>query len=172
VCLTLLDTCYRHGGIGDELDPVQRRFADASVEAWAVRTAEPRGVARRVVDDARRRRPQRAGPDPADLGQVAAAAAGRSWPLHAHVSEQPAENDACQVAYGRTPTGVLADAGALGPRFTAVHAIHLTDADRKLNYNVRVRKVFARLPLAAGLSAQIGRQLLPDGVSGQGPRTR
>ena len=52
--------------------------------------------------------------------------------MHAHVSEQPAENDACQDAYGRTPTGVLADAGALGPRFTAVHAIHLTDADRNL----------------------------------------
>jgi len=44
-----------------------------------------------------------------------------------------------------------------------------TDADRKLNYNLRVRKVFARLPLAAGLSAQVGRQLLPDGVSGRGP---
>ena len=43
-----------------------------------------------------------------------------------------------------------------------------TDADRKLNYNMRVRKVFARLPLAAGVSAQIGRQLLPDGVSGGG----
>ena len=26
-----------------------------------------------------------------------------SWPLHAHVSEQPAENEACLAAYGRTP---------------------------------------------------------------------
>src|SRR6185295_10875838 len=48
---------------------------------------------------------------------------------HAHVSEQPAENDACLAAYGRTPMALLADAGALSSRFTAVHATHLTDAD-------------------------------------------
>lgn len=40
------------------------------------------------------------------------------------------------------------------------------DSDRRLNYNARVRKVFNRWPLAAGVSAQIGQQLLPDGVSG------
>ena len=26
--ITLLDTCYLHGGIGVELDPIQRRFGD------------------------------------------------------------------------------------------------------------------------------------------------
>ncbi|HLH46813.1 MAG TPA: amidohydrolase family protein, partial [Acidimicrobiales bacterium] len=35
----------------------------------------------------------------------------------------------CLAAYGRTPTGVLADIGALGPGFTAVHATHLTADD-------------------------------------------
>ena len=35
-----------------------------------------------------------------------------------------------------------------------------------MNYNARLRKVFDRLPLAAGVSAQIGQQLLPDGVTG------
>lgn len=40
------------------------------------------------------------------------------------------------------------------------------DSNRRLNYNARLRKVFDRLPLAAGVSAQIGQQLLPDGVSG------
>ena len=40
-----------------------------------------------------------------------------------------AENDACLAAYGLTPTQVLADAGALGPRTSAVHATHLTDDD-------------------------------------------
>ena len=34
-----------------------------------------------------------------------AAAAGR--PLHVHLSEQPAENDACRAFYGRTPTELL-----------------------------------------------------------------
>ena len=48
------------------------------------------------------------------------------------MSEQPAENDQCREAYGRTPTEVLGDAGALGPRFTAVHATHVTDGDLDL----------------------------------------
>ena len=50
-------------------------------------------------------------------------------PLHVHLSEQVAENDACLAAYGVTPTQLLADAGALGPRTSAVHATHLTDDD-------------------------------------------
>ncbi len=56
-------------------------------------------------------------------------AAERERPLHAHVSEQPAENEASIGAFGNTPTAVLEGAGALGPRFTAVHATHLTEAD-------------------------------------------
>ena len=39
------------------------------------------------------------------------------------------ENDACREAYGATPTAVLERAGALGGRFTAVHATHLADED-------------------------------------------
>jgi cytosine/adenosine deaminase-related metal-dependent hydrolase len=49
--------------------------------------------------------------------------------LHAHVSEQPAENEACLAEHGATPTAVLADAGAVSERFTAVHATHLSDED-------------------------------------------
>ena len=45
------------------------------------------------------------------------------------MSEQPAENEACLAAYGRTPTQLLGDCGALGPGTTAVHATHLTPAD-------------------------------------------
>ena len=50
-------------------------------------------------------------------------------PVHIHVSEQPAENDACLASCGRTPTGVLEDAGVLGPALSPVHATHLTEAD-------------------------------------------
>jgi formiminoglutamate deiminase len=53
-------------------------------------------------------------------------------PLHAHVSEQPAENEECQERYGRTPTAVLADAGALSEGFTAIHATHVTEEDAAL----------------------------------------
>ena len=51
-------------------------------------------------------------------------------PLHVHLSEQVAENEDCLAAYGVTPTQLLADAGALGPRTSAVHATHLTDDGR------------------------------------------
>ncbi|HTW02571.1 MAG TPA: amidohydrolase family protein, partial [Streptosporangiaceae bacterium] len=50
-------------------------------------------------------------------------------PLHAHLSEQRAENEACLAAYRRTPAEVLYDAGALGPRATVVHATHLNGRD-------------------------------------------
>ena len=41
VRLTVLDTCYLHGGIGRPPDEVQRRFSDGTVEAWAERAAMP-----------------------------------------------------------------------------------------------------------------------------------
>jgi hypothetical protein len=40
------------------------------------------------------------------------------------------------------------------------------DNNRQVNYNIRLRKVFDSVPLAIGISAQLGHQLLPDGVSG------
>ena len=64
--------------------------------------------------------------DPASIAVVAAWAAERGAPLHAHVSEQPAENEQTVAAYGCTPTQLLAERGALGERFTAVHATHVT----------------------------------------------
>jgi formiminoglutamate deiminase len=67
--------------------------------------------------------------DPEAAAVVARWARERERPLHAHVSEQPAENAACLEAYGRTPTALLADGGALEASFTAVHATHLDDAD-------------------------------------------
>ena len=50
-------------------------------------------------------------------------------PVHAHLSEQPAENEDALAAFGRTPTQVFGEAGVLGPRSTMVHATHLTPAD-------------------------------------------
>jgi formiminoglutamate deiminase len=128
VRLTLLDTCYLAGGLDGgghlPLDDVQRRFADGDAAAWAERVAllpcRDGLVVGTAVHSVRA--------VPADqLPAVAAAASGR--PLHVHLSEQPAENDACRAFYGRTPTRLLADAGVLGPRTTAVHATHLTDVD-------------------------------------------
>lgn len=129
--ITLLDTCYLHGGIGAQPVGVQRRFSDGDASTWADRAGATvdleSGTARTgaAVHSVR-------AVDPAGLAVVARWAAARRAPVHAHVSEQPAENEACLARHGRTPTGVLADAGLLSGRFTAVHATHVTDDDIRL----------------------------------------
>lgn len=128
VRLTLLDTCYLSGGLGPDgplpLQERQLRFGDGTATAWAERLAAlPSYPHARVGAGIHS---VRAVPRAA-LADVVAAAAGR--PLHVHLSEQPGENEQCLRAYGRTPTRLLAEAGALGPRTTAVHATHLSGAD-------------------------------------------
>jgi formiminoglutamate deiminase len=125
--LTLLDTCYLTGGIGTPLSPEQQRFSDGNVIAWAQRVADLRGDETMLVGAAIHS--VRAVPH-TDLAAVAASDVRR--PLHVHLSEQPAENEACLAAYGRTPTELLADAGVLSARTTAVHATHLSTRDIKL----------------------------------------
>ena len=126
--LTLLDTCYLQSGPdGAALDPVQRRFADADVVAWADRVGELKETAGMRVGVAAHS--VRAVPADA-LPTIASVAVGR--PLHAHVSEQPAENEACLAAYGRTPTALLHDHGVVSGAFTAVHAVHVSTDDMRL----------------------------------------
>ena len=130
--LTLLDACYLAGGIGaggaEPVVGVQERFSDGSVDAWAERVDGLRDGDGFVVGAAIHS--VRAVPASALAGVVAAA--GPDRPLHVHLSEQPAENEACLAAYGVTPTRLLRDAGALTARTTAVHATHLTDDDQRL----------------------------------------
>jgi formiminoglutamate deiminase len=127
--MTLLDTCYLHGGFDQPPDEVQQRFSDGDADTWAERVAmlaaDPDAEIGAAIHSVR-------AVDPASCATVASWAAGDGRPLHAHVSEQPAENQACLAAHGQTPTGLLAEAGALGPRFTAVHATHVTDGDVEL----------------------------------------
>lgn len=129
--LTLLDTCYLTAGVdGSPLTGTQRRFGDHDPGAWAERAE---GMASRVSDNVAARmgaaiHSVRAVPAEA-LPVVAEWATRHDAPLHAHVSEQRAENDDCQRVHGCSPTELLAGAGALGPRMTAVHATHLSPTD-------------------------------------------
>ena len=124
--ITLLDSCYLHGGIGEPLNTVQRRFSDGDAAAWAARVDEladgPGARIGAAIHSVR-------AVDPAAAAAVAAWSAEHDRPLHAHVSEQPAENEACLRAHGLTPTGLLERAGALRSGFTAVHATHLSAGD-------------------------------------------
>jgi formiminoglutamate deiminase len=130
--ITLLDACYLHGGVSStgnaaELAGAQRRFGDGDAGRWAER-ADALDVS--VGNDATTRigaaiHSMRA-VDPVAAAKIAAWATEKDAPLHAHVSEQAVENGACLAAYGKTPTKLLADAGALDTRFTAVHATHVS----------------------------------------------
>jgi len=144
--ITLIDACYLHGGIGEEVAEGQRRFSDGTVERWIERVdALADGASRATgpplsASDWATRPTVRVGAAihsvravaPVEMGVVGAWANEREVPLHAHVSEQPAENEASRTAYGRTPTELLAEAGALSERFTAIHVTHLTERDRAL----------------------------------------
>jgi len=126
---TLLDACYLQGGIDTEPSAVQRRFCDSSADAWCERvqrlTGSPQVRIGAAIHSVRT-------VDPQSAGRVAEWAAAGGLALHAHVSEQPAENELCLEAYGRTPTGLLWDAGVLSERFTAVHSTHVNRDDLEL----------------------------------------
>ncbi|MEI2777317.1 MAG: formimidoylglutamate deiminase [Tetrasphaera sp.] len=126
--LTLLDTCYLSGGLAGsghlDLDPVQQRFSDGHVADWIGRVG-------RLADGPTTRigagvHSVRAVPRDA-LRDLASIVGNR--PVHAHVSEQLAENAAATLYYGCTPTRVFEEAGLVGPGFTAVHATHADTDD-------------------------------------------
>lgn len=124
--ITLLDTAYLSAGFGEPPNAHQLRFSDGTARAWAERVSllKPREGVRigAAIHSVRA--------VPADqLRTVAAWAEEREAPLHVHLSEQVAENEACLAAHGRTPTRLLADHGVLGARTTGVHNTHLTDED-------------------------------------------
>ncbi|GGU10101.1 MULTISPECIES: formimidoylglutamate deiminase [Streptomyces] len=129
--ITLLDTAYLSSGFGAAPDQHQLRFSDGTADAWAERVSLLKGRAGAGDDSVRigaAIHSVRA--VPADqLATVASWARERGAPLHVHLSEQTAENDACLAAHGRTPTQLLADHGVLGPLTTGVHNTHLTDTD-------------------------------------------
>jgi formiminoglutamate deiminase len=128
--ITLIDTCYLQADVlGADLEGVQRRFGDGTWEDWASRLDLMSNTAMLRVGAAIHS--VRAVPRAA-LAPIADYSAGRELPLHVHLSEQPAENEASLNAFGLTPTQLLASEGVLGDRTTAVHATHLTDEDIRL----------------------------------------
>lgn len=124
--ITLLDTAYLSSGFGQPPNTHQLRFSDGSAEAWAERCSvlKERDHARiGAAIHSVRAVPAK------QLATVAHWAEERRAPLHVHLSEQTAENDACREAHGCTPTQLLAEHGVLGRRTTGVHNTHLTDED-------------------------------------------
>ena len=140
--MTLLDTCYLAGGL-DLAEPggmrplagPQLRFGDGDAARWAARAADlgfdqhgmisPHAKAGAAIHSVRA--------VPRDQMHAVVAWAQRCGaPLHAHMSEQQAENDACQALYGVSPSKLLYEQDVLGPRTTVVHATHVDAGDLDL----------------------------------------
>ena len=125
--IVLLRSAYLRSGYELPPDPGQIRFYESSrqfldnmaalVKSYPADSPEVRfGVAPHSL----RAVPMR------ELKEIAAWGRERKLPLHMHVAEQVAENQACLLEYGMTPVELLAGENLLGPDFTAVHAIHIT----------------------------------------------
>lgn len=137
--LTLLDTAYLASGLGPAggsaapLLPEQLAFGDGEADGWLARWHGLRealsasfGTTGLVTLGAALHSVRAV---PVDAMRTILAGLPEDVPLHVHLSEQPQENVDTLAKTGRTPTGVLADLGALAPRISLVHATHLTDAD-------------------------------------------
>ncbi len=131
--LTLLDTCYLHGGLGADgyVPPSQpqRRFVDHDVDDWVNRVSDIRGNDTTLIGAAVH---SVRAVDPESISVVSKWAAEVGSPLHTHVSEQIGENEQCQMYHGMSPTAVFVESGAINQRFTAVHGTHMSETDMRL----------------------------------------
>ena len=128
--ISLLNSCYAAGGIGEALGERQRRFDTgtldtflATTERLATDVAGDAGVSVGIAPHSIRAVPRDW------LGPLHSWATERDVPFHMHVSEQPAEVDACVRAFGLRPVEMLDEVGVLDERFTGVHATHISDRE-------------------------------------------
>jgi formimidoylglutamate deiminase len=124
--ICLLRVAYARAGFDKPSNPLQKRFIEEPADQYLRNVEALRGSldgSRAWVGVA----PHSVRAVTLDyLRDVAAWANRERVPLHMHVAEQPAELVECQAEYGATPVALLAREGILGPRFTAVHGIHIT----------------------------------------------
>lgn len=124
--IVLLRTAYLRSGFELPPDPGQTRFFESGSDFL-------RNMAELVADYEAYSADVRFGVAPHsiravplnDLEAIAAWTRTHQLPLHMHVAEQVAENEACLREYGRTPVDLLSRNGILSSAFTAVHSIHI-----------------------------------------------
>jgi len=123
--VVLLLTAYEQGNFQQPPDRMQRRFCDASLDAYLSRV------------DALRVKGIHLGVAPHSVRAVSSEwlrAIGEysrfyQLPFHIHADEQIAEIEQCQVAEGCTPIELLARCNVLGPQTTIIHATHANQAE-------------------------------------------
>jgi formimidoylglutamate deiminase len=118
--VVLLLAAYVQGNFHQSPDRNQRRFCDASLDAYLARVDALRiqGVHLGVAPHSVRAVPTEW------LCAIASYSRSYHLPLHIHADEQIAEIEHCQQAEGCTPIELLERCGTLGPQTTIVHATH------------------------------------------------
>jgi formimidoylglutamate deiminase len=128
--IALLRTAYVRAGWQKPDHPGQRSFLTPQVEDFIADTEALRAFIERTEDAERAWvgvAPHSLRAVPLDYVREAVAyARAKKMPVHMHVSEQPADVEACLGEYGMRPVELLDQHGLLDSRFTAVHAIHVT----------------------------------------------
>jgi len=123
--VVLLMTAYAQSGFNQPPEEEQRRFCDASIDAYLDRVdalrvkGGPIGVAPHSV---------RAVPEEW-FRAIAEYSHTHQLPLHVHADEQMAEIEQCLTMHGCTPIELLEHFGALGALTTIVHATHANTAE-------------------------------------------
>ena len=123
--VVLLLTAYAQSNFQQPPDRMQRRFCDASVDAYLSRVEALRmkgihvGVAPHSV---------RAVPT-TWLYAIGEYSRLHQLPFHIHADEQIAEIEQCQLAEGCTPIELLERCTALGPQTTIIHATHANQTE-------------------------------------------
>ncbi len=124
--IALLNCAYARGGPARALAGPQRRFESGPIDGFLDNTeALERAVLGRPLVTVGLAPHSVRALDRSQLEELARGSAKRNWPVHMHLAEQPAEVEACLSETGLRPVELVAEAGLLGPRFCAVHAIHL-----------------------------------------------
>jgi formimidoylglutamate deiminase len=128
--IVLLRTAYLRAGFELPPEPGQKRFYESSkvfLENMSALVKEISGDGSRVrfgvAPHSIRAVPLH------ELHEIAEWTRANQLPLHMHVAEQVAENEACVREYGASPVQLLAREKILGSDFTAVHGVHVTSEE-------------------------------------------
>jgi len=120
--MTLLRSFYQRAGVGrPAAEGAQKIFSDPGVEYYleTLDRLRSEGIEIGVTPHSVRAVPRD------DLEKLVEYAQIHSLPFHIHASEQAKEIEESLQEYGLRPVELLHEMGALGPRTTLVHAIHL-----------------------------------------------
>lgn len=128
--ICLIRTAYLRAGYDQSAVPAQKRFIDPSIDhvLQDLEVLRSRYAGDPHVAVAAAAHSVRAVPLP-QVRTLAAYAEQHGLPFHMHVSEQRNELEECREEHGTTPVALLSEQGMLSPRFVAVHATHLDDAE-------------------------------------------